>query len=48
MPPQKYEESWERKRACSRFMDDFGNEWFPYHFEYDTYMTRYYYFRGTL
>ena len=32
--------------CCHRFIDDFGDEVFPYLLDYDTYMNRYYYFYG--
>lgn len=34
--------------ACNRFVDDFGNEVYPYRMHYSTYMARYYFLKGRM
>lgn len=33
---------------CLRFVDDFGNEVFPYKMSYDTYMCRYRFYKDNI
>lgn len=34
--------------VCYRFVDDYGDEVFPYQMEHETYMARYYYYKGVM
>jgi hypothetical protein len=34
--------------VCYRFTDDFGNEVFPYKLAWESFMARYYFYRGRM